>query len=219
MSNAAKKKAKQRWSIEKAKLDNARKLRGIFFIEPNDEEFKLTLKVARGQGDGVPEACEQQAAADSRGSRTCVCANTFCCERVAHAGSEGRTDVMPWYRSVGVAPPPVRRSRRKYQAARKSDWSPRGAGNRQAPPVLEVHPGNSKAGEDGQNSGEMGGSSPWTRPSAPGCGDTLKALAGDQRPIQGGDRPRRRLQGRYRLGYRPVVLLCTESPRCTVRPT
>ena len=26
----------------------------------------------------------------------------------------------------------------------------------------------------------MGGSSPWTRPSAPGCGDTLKALAGDQ---------------------------------------
>ena len=29
----------------------------------------------------------------------------------------------------------------------------------------------------------MGGSSPWTRPWAPGCGDTLKALAGDQRPI------------------------------------
>ena len=46
-----------------------------------------------------------------------------------------------------------------------------------------------KAGENGQNSGEMGGSSPWTRPSAPGCGDTLKALAGDQRPIWGGDRP------------------------------
>ena len=32
-----------------------------------------------------------------------------------------------------------------------------------------------KAGENGQYSGEMGGSSPWTRPSAPGCGDTLKA--------------------------------------------
>ena len=40
-----------------------------------------------------------------------------------------------------------------------------------------------KAGENGQHSGEMGGGSPWTRPSAPGCGDTLKALAGDQRPI------------------------------------
>ena len=46
----------------------------------------------------------------------------------------------------------------------------------------------SKAGENGQHSGEMGGSSPWTRPSAPACGDTLKTLAGDQRPIQVGDR-------------------------------
>ena len=27
---------------EKPKLDNARQLRGIFFIEPNDEEFKLS---------------------------------------------------------------------------------------------------------------------------------------------------------------------------------
>ena len=76
-----------------------------------------------------------------------------------------------------------------------------------------------KAGENGQHSVHMGGSSPWTRPSAPGCGDTLKALAGDQRPIQGGDRPRRRLRGRYRLGHRPVVLLRTETAQCTVRPT
>ena len=30
----------------------------------------------RGQGDGVPKAGGQQAAADSRRSRTCVCANT-----------------------------------------------------------------------------------------------------------------------------------------------
>ena len=29
-----------------------------------------------GQEDGVPKAGLQQAAADSRGSRTCVCANT-----------------------------------------------------------------------------------------------------------------------------------------------
>ena len=42
-----KKKAKQRWAIEKPKLDNARQLRGMYFIEPNDEEFKLTVKAAR----------------------------------------------------------------------------------------------------------------------------------------------------------------------------
>ena len=47
MSDAAKKKAQQRWAIEKPMLDNARQLRGIFFIEPNDEEFKLTMKAAR----------------------------------------------------------------------------------------------------------------------------------------------------------------------------
>ena len=29
------------------KLDNARQLRGFFFIEPNDEEFKFTMKAAR----------------------------------------------------------------------------------------------------------------------------------------------------------------------------
>ena len=44
MSDAAKKKAKQRWAIEKPKLENARQLRGTFFIEPNDEEFKLALQ-------------------------------------------------------------------------------------------------------------------------------------------------------------------------------
>ena len=55
MSDAAKKKAKQRWAIEKPKLDNARQLRGIFFIEPNDEEFKLTMKAARRKLD-VPMA-------------------------------------------------------------------------------------------------------------------------------------------------------------------
>ena len=34
-------------AIEKPKLENARQLRGIFFIEPKDEEFKLTMKAAR----------------------------------------------------------------------------------------------------------------------------------------------------------------------------
>ena len=37
MSDAAKSEAKQKWTIQKAKLDTARRLRGIFFIEPTDE--------------------------------------------------------------------------------------------------------------------------------------------------------------------------------------
>ena len=47
MSDAPKNKVKQRWAIPKPKLDNARQLRGILFIEPNDEKFKLTMKAAR----------------------------------------------------------------------------------------------------------------------------------------------------------------------------
>ena len=43
----AKLKEKQKWSEEKVHLDNARKLRGIYFIDPEDKEFKETIKNAR----------------------------------------------------------------------------------------------------------------------------------------------------------------------------
>ena len=37
----------QKWSTEKLHLENARKLRGIYFIDPEDTEFKETIKNAR----------------------------------------------------------------------------------------------------------------------------------------------------------------------------
>ena len=37
---------KHKWAIEKPKLDNARRLRGIYFIDPEDKEFKETIKNA-----------------------------------------------------------------------------------------------------------------------------------------------------------------------------
>ena len=46
MSDASKRKEKQKWSIEKRKLDNARRLRGTYFIDPDDEEFKDIMKNA-----------------------------------------------------------------------------------------------------------------------------------------------------------------------------
>ena len=45
VSDASKRKEKQTWAIEKQTLDNARRLRGIFFIEPDDEEFKRIMKM------------------------------------------------------------------------------------------------------------------------------------------------------------------------------
>ena len=47
MGRNAKLKEKQKWSNEKPKLDNARRLRGIYFIDPEDTEFKETIKDAR----------------------------------------------------------------------------------------------------------------------------------------------------------------------------
>ena len=96
-------------------------------------------------------------------------------------------NILPWYRLVGVAKTFSETQRRKSRAAQKGKWPPRGTGT-----TVFIHPcpsqpcfGGSKrcarvtgkAGENGQHSGEMGGSSPWTRPSAPECGDTLVALA------------------------------------------
>ena len=43
----AKLKEKHEWSDEKPKLDNARRLRGIYFIDPEDKEFKETIENAR----------------------------------------------------------------------------------------------------------------------------------------------------------------------------
>ena len=48
MGKNAKLKEKQKWSTwESSHLDNARKLRGIYFIDPEDKEFKETIKNAR----------------------------------------------------------------------------------------------------------------------------------------------------------------------------
>ena len=47
MGKNAKLKEKQKWSNEKLHLENARKLRGIYFIDPEDREFKETIKNAR----------------------------------------------------------------------------------------------------------------------------------------------------------------------------
>ena len=46
MGQNAKLKETQKWSHEKLHLENARKLRGIYFIDPEEKEFKETIKNA-----------------------------------------------------------------------------------------------------------------------------------------------------------------------------
>ena len=47
MGKHAKLKEKQKWPEEKLHLENARKLRGIYFIDLEDKEFNETIKNAR----------------------------------------------------------------------------------------------------------------------------------------------------------------------------
>ena len=40
IGNAAQNRERQEWTKERLKLDNARRLRGIYFIDPGDEEYR-----------------------------------------------------------------------------------------------------------------------------------------------------------------------------------
>ena len=64
-----KRKEKQKWTIEKPKLENARKLRGIHFIDPEEKEFKdIVKKACRKLVIPMPEAmsCETSLCRSSR---------------------------------------------------------------------------------------------------------------------------------------------------------
>ena len=65
MSEAAQRKEKQKWTIEKPKLDNVRRLRSIYFIDPADAQFKETiLKRTRkvGSSDASSRTLQKPAA-------------------------------------------------------------------------------------------------------------------------------------------------------------
>ena len=50
-------KERHKWAIEKPRLDIARKLRGIYFIDPEDKEFKETIKNARKKKGNANASC------------------------------------------------------------------------------------------------------------------------------------------------------------------
>ena len=127
----------------------------------NLTKVKSEKQVIDGQGDGVPKACWLQAAADSRGSLTCVCASTFSLVGWHTQGEKDEwTSCRGTVQSAWQKPPVRRKGGRAGLSARVSGRHV--VRGRQSSPILEVRPGN------GQYSGEMCGSSPWTRPSAPG---------------------------------------------------
>ena len=47
MSRNSKMKERQKWASERPKIENARKLRGIYFVNPEDKAFAKIIENAR----------------------------------------------------------------------------------------------------------------------------------------------------------------------------
>ena len=80
MGKHAKLKEKQKWSNEKLHLENARKLRGIYFIDPEDKEFQETIKNARKKLE-----TSMALAMPCKTSKTCK-----------HGETRGKTNEFKW---------------------------------------------------------------------------------------------------------------------------
>ena len=72
MGRNAKLKEKQKWSNEKLHLGNARKLRGIYFIDPEDKEFQETIKNARKKLETSVALAIESGASNKIKIKTCV---------------------------------------------------------------------------------------------------------------------------------------------------
>ena len=59
IGKAAQNREKQERAKEKSKLDNARKLRGIYFIDPDDREYSQKRKKKTGKSHGTSHAMQK----------------------------------------------------------------------------------------------------------------------------------------------------------------
>ena len=78
-------------------------------------------------------------------------------------GGQDELNILPWYRLVGVAKTSSETQRGRTGLPKKGKWPPRGTRTTVLTYPRSAPRGTGKAGENGQHSGEMGGSSAWTR--------------------------------------------------------
>ena len=98
------KEEKQAWAIEKPKLEYAKQLRGIYSIDPNDEDSKDIIKNARRKLEkpkaaampckrATPKACRRETAATKQGKAKASEAKTkFDCIAEGHESTRQRIE-------------------------------------------------------------------------------------------------------------------------------
>ena len=109
MGRNAKLREKQKWSIEKPKLDNAGRLRGIYSIDPQDKEFKETFRNARRKletpmAPAVPcKTCKKSKKGETR-SKTNDFNSKFACTLEASESTRMRMEEsLPNYHEDHIA--------------------------------------------------------------------------------------------------------------------
>ena len=95
----AKLREKHQWAIEKPKLDNAGRLRGIYFIDPEDKEFKETIRNARKMETPMAPAmlcktCKKSKHGETR-SKTNDFKSSFACNLEASESTRLRMGESP----------------------------------------------------------------------------------------------------------------------------
>ena len=109
MSKNAKLREKHKWAIEKPNLDNARRLRGIYFIDPEDKEFKEIIRNA-GRGwkhQWLPPCLARHAGKASMGrpvARLMIFKSKFACILEASESTRKRMEEsLPNYHEDHIA--------------------------------------------------------------------------------------------------------------------
>ena len=100
---------KHTWSNEKPNLDNVRRLRGIYFIDPEDKEFKETIKNARKKFE-TPMASamlcttsKKSQHGETRGKSNDFKSNFACILEASESTRLRMTDSLPNYHEDHIA--------------------------------------------------------------------------------------------------------------------
>ena len=99
IGNAAQNREKQEWANEKPKLEHARRMEGICFIDPEDGEYKRNLQIARrevgssnGCGKGTKKHFEFQETEEKSCESNKIPKTKLACIVVAHESTRQRLE-------------------------------------------------------------------------------------------------------------------------------
>ena len=109
MARTLERNGKECWAIEKPKLDKARRLRGIYFIDPEDKEFKEAIKNARKKletpmAPAMPcKTCKKSKHGETRGKTNEIKSKLACILEASESTRMRMEESLPNYHEDHIA--------------------------------------------------------------------------------------------------------------------